>query len=794
MAITRSSNETQALYPATIALATDGVISDQTPPAGVPVQGVPLGIFKEVRRDNGTFAAAVQVLIDPPLDPDQYEEITLWLNSVQIGLPQEVGNEIIAFNMFQSDLRDGVTNVIQYKLKRHSGNQDESTELWALYSATLPGGNDVPGSGEHPGLGISLPAEWGDPANIDKDKIDNKVPLTLAYSHMKAHDEVTVQIGNERFNFTVKPDEVGASFVALIDREQFELVGSQDNCPFSYTVVDQLLNAAHKRRWSKIIRANVDVDGVTLGKPILREILDDSEDVATEIDLGKLATNDLLVVVSTRSDAFNLGDKIKAEYIARIGGQTVADAQVEGTVETDEIGEKKHCVLNVANAKVIAGSSVTVTYALFRANGDPVGKSETATAIVVGEALPAAVLAFTNAPYEVDTGGELGAVNLRLTRTAVPVANATVSLTLPAGFTYSSGGGGTRDFTTDAQGEVSVTGIKVTEVEGEFELVAASNGAPSVSAKVVVSVSGPVGVIHMGGRQNTIAISGDGTRVYVEVGAGISVIDTKTNFITGHILKPADENYLKILITPDGKKIYGGSHGKQLHVFDALELKLIKTTNLVTHGIAMSRDGTRLCSVTGGKMTIIETLNDTVISTFSATGYQDKFLLSPDGSAIFRTENAADESYINIYKTNTMTGGNILSHKFTPPKYIKISGAFTFLSNDRNKLYVNISLSDKRIVNTILELSTETLQELRRFDIPNTSLISQISSDRIYLTQYNTTKLAVLQIDSGQIIDHIEMGQQGDSWVGLSVCTLDERRLYASNRFGPLLAVVTTGK
>ena len=384
MAITRSDNETQALYPAKIALATNGVISDETPPAGVPVQGVPLGIFKEVRRDNGTFAAAVQVLVDPPVDPDQYEEITLWLNGVQIGLPQQVGNEIITFNMFQSDLRDGIKNVIQYKLKRHSGNQDESTELWALYSATLPGGNDVPGSGEHPGLGISLPAEWGDPANIDKDKIDNKVPLTLAYSHMKAYDKVTVEIGNERFDFTVKPGEVGASFVALIDREQFELVGSQDNCPFSYTVVDQLLNAAHKRRWSKIIRANVDVDGVTLGEPILREILDDSEDVATEIDLGKLAGNDLSVVVLTSPGEFKLGDKIKAEYIATLAGHPDVVEKMEGTVEADEFGEKKRCVLKVANAKVIAGSSVTVTYALFRPNGDPVGKSETASAIVVG--------------------------------------------------------------------------------------------------------------------------------------------------------------------------------------------------------------------------------------------------------------------------------------------------------------------------------------------------------------------------------------------------------------------------
>lgn len=382
MATTRPRNETQQLYPARILRGTDDVISDQPPPAGVPVQGVPLEIFENVLR-NGTLAPAVKVRVDPPLDPEEYVEMTLWLNGVRIG-NAPVGDKSIDFDMFQSGLRDGITNVIQYKLKRHSGNESESTELWALYSATLPGGNDVPGNGEHPGLGISLPAEWGDPANIDKDKIDNKVPLTLAYSHMKAHDKVTVEIGNERFDYTVKPGEVGASFVALIDREQFELVGSQDNCPFRYTVVDQLLNAAHKRRWSKIIRANVDVDGVTLGKPILREILNDSEDVATEIDLGKLASNELLVVVLTSPGEFKKDDKIKAEYIAKLEGHPDVVEKMEGTVEADEFGEKKRCILKVPNAKVIAGSSVAVTYALFTSNNVPVGKSEVATAIVVG--------------------------------------------------------------------------------------------------------------------------------------------------------------------------------------------------------------------------------------------------------------------------------------------------------------------------------------------------------------------------------------------------------------------------
>ena len=793
MTITRSDNETQALYPAKIALATDGVISDETPPAGVPVQGVPLGIFKEVRRDNGTFAAAVQVLIDPLMDPDQYDEIALWLNGVQIGLPQQVGNDIIAFTMFQSDLRDGVINVIQYKLKRHSGNQVESTQLWALYSATLPGGNNVPGNGEHPGLDISLPAEWGDPANIDKDKIDNKVPLTLAYSHMKAHDEVTVQIGNERFTFTVKPGEVGASFVALIDREKFELVGSQDNCPFCYTVVDQLLNAAHKRRWSKIIRANVDVDGVTLGKPILRERLDDSGDVATVIDLEKLAGNDLSVVVLTSPADFKLGDKIKAEYIAKLAGHPDVVEKVEGTVEADEFGEKKRCVLKVAYANVVADSRVTVNYALFRPNGDPVGKSETAWATVIGEALPPAVLAFTNAPYEVDPGGELGPVNLRLTRTGTPVTNATVSLTLPDEFSYSKAEGETRDFTTDAKGEVSVTGIKVTEAEGEFELLAVSKGAPLVSAQVVVSAPGPVGVIDMGGRQNNIVITSDGARIFVELESAISVIDTRTHNLIGHIIKPDNRFYAGMYITQDNKKIYAYVSNKNITVFDATSYSFLKEIKSIARGFSsLSRNGYRLSHTSERSINTIDTTTDSIISTLSATPFTSTILHNFDGTTLYYAESDT-YSYFNLYSVITATGKYIASYKFTPPSGARTNWPFMRMSTDDKKIYVNTQLAvyDRNI---ILELTADTLQELRRFDAPLDSYISFLDSDKIYLHNSNTSCLDVLQIDSGQIVDHIEVGHLGGGGSHCSACTPDGKRLYVPNIRGPLLAVVATGK
>ncbi len=380
MAIARADDEALVLYPATIALATNGVISDPAPPAGVPVQGAPLGIFKEVTRANGTLASAVKVLVDPPLDTGLYVEITLWLNGVQNGPAQSVVDEIMTFDLFQSDLRDGAINVIQYKLKNHAGNISESTELWALYSATLPGGNNVPGTGEHPALAISLPAELGNPASIGKDEVDKGVLLTFDYPYRKAHDTITYEINRERFTYTVKPDEVDKPVSVLIDRAKFEMIGSLENCPFSYTVVDQLLNATHQRRWSKPIYANIDIDRVTLEKPILREDPDDDMDDPTIVDLEKLQGRELLAVIIPQAPTFQKDDDVLLTY--RSSASDV-DLRIPGKI-TASFGVLQPCIVSVPNDQIIAGSDLEVFFELSRPDGKLVGQSKTATATVVG--------------------------------------------------------------------------------------------------------------------------------------------------------------------------------------------------------------------------------------------------------------------------------------------------------------------------------------------------------------------------------------------------------------------------
>ncbi|MDR7053958.1 hypothetical protein J2W70_001308 [Pseudomonas koreensis] len=379
----RPKKKTLVLYPAKIALATVNVISDPKPPAGVPVQGVPLGIFKEALR-RGKRAQAIEVLVDPPPNVDQYTEITLWLNGVQSGIAQKVVNTVMTFAVFQSELRDGVINVIKYQLKNHAGNTSDSVELWALYSATLPGGNDVPGTGDHPALKISLPPELGDPPFIGNEQASAGVLLTLDYPYGKPYDVITWEIDRERYTYTVKPNEVSQPFSVLIDRAKLDLVDGLGDCPISFTVVDQLLNTTYKRRWSKRIYAHINLKIATPREPLLREVRGDDMDDPGIVDRDKLNGRPLLVVIIPQQPTFEVGDTVIAFYQVNDADEIATEVGVI----TSEFGALLPCILEIPNAHLASGSRLRVRFELYRPSGTVIGKSRTAIAEVIGQAAP----------------------------------------------------------------------------------------------------------------------------------------------------------------------------------------------------------------------------------------------------------------------------------------------------------------------------------------------------------------------------------------------------------------------
>ncbi|MCL5227521.1 hypothetical protein M4Z12_15575, partial [Pseudomonas sp. In614] len=385
MATEQPNAEIQLNYPPTILGATEGVTPDPLVPQ--PVRGLPLSLFRMVFNQKlGVLANAVTVLVPPPAREGTGNDpisIGLVLNGNPLGekqIPDNDRDETTSFYLFESTLLDGSNNKLEYKVRRPTGNVGDSAPLYLLYSAHLPGGNDVPGNDDHPYLHISLPPELGNPAFIGKDDIDQGVKLRIAYPFCKKYDKCTVKMLRPRFDIALPPPGPDCTYEVTLTREMFEQAGgSHPAFPFSYTIVDQLNNATDKFRWSAIITADVDMDVVTVPPPILREDRDDSMDDPTKVDRKLLEGGPLLVVVIPEAPKFEVGDRVEGLYTGSPSGVSVP---FSGTISKDGFNRFDPCVMEIPNDRVVLNDNVKAEYSLFRA-GVKVGRSSVAEALVI---------------------------------------------------------------------------------------------------------------------------------------------------------------------------------------------------------------------------------------------------------------------------------------------------------------------------------------------------------------------------------------------------------------------------
>jgi uncharacterized protein affecting Mg2+/Co2+ transport len=123
-------------------------------------------------------------------------------------------------------------------------------------------------------------------------------------------------------------------------------------------------------------------------------------------------------------------------------------------------------------------------------------------ATAIGAPLAAAsgeapTLAFTNGPFTVAACGTLKDVVLKATTdgTTVPPTGTLVTVTLPAGLTWSNGETGSRPFSTDANGEVVLSGVKAVATSGS-RTITASSAVASASAPVAITAAGGAFIVN----------------------------------------------------------------------------------------------------------------------------------------------------------------------------------------------------------------------------------------------------------------------------------------------------------
>lgn len=392
------------------------IVNGQTRPVVGAHIGLPLVAYDLVTDGKGAV-----VLVDPPLDDtmDPGDVMELWLEGESAALDSKTIEDPdvrTTLRIPKGRLHPDKVNVLYYTIRRGSNNRGESTPLEILYNRIRPGLKDrYDASGGHSELELLLPDVIRN--GVDPDFVDAQV--SVSYPYCRAYDSITLKCNGEQMTVKVKPteappppnpgSEVPITIHFTVDRAFLDKAKRLDQkLHFSYTVTDQIGNGPDTDApWSPVQTVDEDLDGTRLPMPILLERKEDFPgDDASIIDLEKLAGNPLLIVVMTADNRFVVGDDVIATYTATNTGQP-ADVviPVSGKVEADPFGAKKTLFLEVANDKVFADSSVTVTYELRRPNGDLVANSNTAKATVTGtnpiELLPPFLVAPAVDPIDV---------------------------------------------------------------------------------------------------------------------------------------------------------------------------------------------------------------------------------------------------------------------------------------------------------------------------------------------------------------------------------------------------------
>lgn len=339
------------------------------------------------------------VEVDPPLSGtvDPGDVIWLWLLGETAFLDSKIITDVNAkmiLRIPKGRLHPDGINELFYTITRNSSNIGKSEpNLTLLYNKIRPGLKDrFPEIDGHSELALLLPDAIKQ--GVGPDFVSAQV--CVSYPYCRAYDTITLKCNGEIMTYKVganeapQPPNPGSAdpitVCFTVTRDYLESAVRPDGkLDFSCTCTDQLGNTPDTDAvWSATQRVDEDLAGTLLPAALLREQLNDPDDDLSFIDLKKLRGNPLLLIILTADSRFQVGYTVNAFYTATLTGQPDVVVRVSGTVEADEFGQKKICVLEVPNDKVPARYTVTVTYELF--NGTTlVGRSKAATALVVGE-------------------------------------------------------------------------------------------------------------------------------------------------------------------------------------------------------------------------------------------------------------------------------------------------------------------------------------------------------------------------------------------------------------------------
>ncbi|WP_179412815.1 beta-propeller fold lactonase family protein [Mucilaginibacter sp. E4BP6] len=347
-------------------------------------------------------------------------------------------------------------------------------------------------------------------------------------------------------------------------------------------------------------------------------------------------------------------------------------------------------------------------------------------------------------PQTVTQGSATNAINFTGTAGTYSWVNDTPGIGLAA-----SGSGNIPSFTAVNNTNVAVTAtITVTPSPSGFAYI--NNNNDNTVSVINTTTNKVVALIPVGTKPLGSAISQDSRTVYVaNYGSNtISVINAATNKVVSTI----QSNNVSggICISPDGKTLYmSNTDQNSISVISTITGSTIATVTVGTfpYGICISPDGSMVYVANGGSsnVSVVSTATNSLITNIAIPGaLLSAIAISPDGSRIYTADDSGGGSVISTV-TNTFIGSFSSTNNF----------AAICVSRDGSKVYIG-DIGN----NSVMVYNTSNYQLITSIPVGQYPSGVSISPDggSLYVTDSNSNTVSVINTTDNTVINTIAVG------------------------------------
>ena len=346
-----------------------------------PVQGGDGGVNISIVYDNpnGVLAA-----VDAWLGMQVGDHVEIHWDGEPVAGRAVVNTDLdkrMFFFLDTDPIKPGWAERVYYELTRVGSNvPEESVELRLRVKLDRPAGTDqdphLPGHSE-----LAAPQL---PEEVIRDGVDagwaqRGIEVSIAaYPGRAARDTVELRWGVKSISRLITEQEAAGDdpIVITVDQAAVLAAGDSTNLLVHYQVFDEVWNFSEQ--WSQQTFVSVDAGAWKLPAPIIRDALNG------EIDLGKLGSADVTVLIPVTADLFKLNDVVTMVW----EGITAAGVKVEHSqsFKVENIPELHETTVPNARVREIINGTAQAFYDLDKVSGDPKQSSKRAAARVTGVA------------------------------------------------------------------------------------------------------------------------------------------------------------------------------------------------------------------------------------------------------------------------------------------------------------------------------------------------------------------------------------------------------------------------